>query len=118
MYKAFEEGNIAAVLHTLSEDTKWVYTGANPTPVRQAFEGRKGVESFFAHLFNTMTILSFLPKEFYVQDDTVIVMGEESGTVKATGEHFRNVWVQKYVVKQNLITGMEEYNIRVNESLG
>ncbi len=48
------------------------------------------------------------------ENDTVVVFGFESGTVKATGKPFRNEWAQKYVVRDGLITEMEEYNIQVD----
>lgn len=48
-------------------------------------------------------------------ESTLSHFGNESGIVKATGLPFRNEWVQKYVVKDNLITEMEEYNIQVNK---
>jgi ketosteroid isomerase-like protein len=48
------------------------------------------------------------------ENDTVVVIGFESGTVTATGHRFRNEWVQKYVVHDDLITEMEEYNIQVD----
>jgi ketosteroid isomerase-like protein len=47
------------------------------------------------------------------ENDTVVVFGFESGTVKTTGDPFRNEWTQKCVVRNNLITEMEEYNIQV-----
>jgi hypothetical protein len=50
------------------------------------------------------------------ENDTVGVIGFESGTVTATGHPFRNEWVQKYVVQDDLITDMEEYNIQVEHS--
>ena len=42
------------------------------------------------------------------------MIGFESGTVTATGDSFRNEWMQKYVVQDDLITEMEEYNVQVN----
>jgi ketosteroid isomerase-like protein len=58
-------------------------------------------------------ITTFHPREFVTENDTVVVIGFESGTVTATGHPFRNEWVQKYVVQDDLITEMEEYNIQV-----
>jgi ketosteroid isomerase-like protein len=60
-----------------------------------------------------LTITTFHPREFVTENDTVVVIGFESGTVTATGHPFRNEWVQKYVVQDDLITEMEEYNIQV-----
>jgi ketosteroid isomerase-like protein len=48
------------------------------------------------------------------ENDTVVVIGFESGTVTATGHPFRNEWVQKYVVQDDLTTEMKEYNIQVD----
>ena len=55
----------------------------------------------------------FQAREFVTENDTVVVFGFESGTVKTTGDPFRNEWTQKYAVRSNLITEMEEYNIQV-----
>ena len=52
-------------------------------------------------------------EEFIVDGDTVVVFGSEAGTVKATGQLFRNEWAQKYVVNDKQITRMAEYNIQV-----
>jgi ketosteroid isomerase-like protein len=48
------------------------------------------------------------------ENDTVVVFGFESGTMKASGKPFRNEWAQKYVVRDGLITEIEEYNIQVD----
>ena len=55
----------------------------------------------------------FSPTEFVVQGDAVVIFGNESGTVRATGQPFRNEWAQKYVVKDNQIVEMAEYNVQV-----
>ena len=33
--------------------------------------------------------------------------------MRATGQPFRNEWVQRYVVRGNLIVEMAEYNVQV-----
>jgi ketosteroid isomerase-like protein len=50
---------------------------------------------------------------FVAEGDTVVIFGSEAGTVKATGQAFRNVWSQKYVVRDGLIVEMAEYNLQV-----
>ena len=64
-----------------------------------------------AKSFQNLTITTFHPREFVTENDTVVVIGFESGIVTATGHPFRNECVQKYVVQEDLITEMEEYNI-------
>ena len=56
---------------------------------------------------------TFEADEFILEGDTVVVFGGESGSVRATGERFRNEWCQKYVVQANQIVRMVEYNIQV-----
>lgn len=51
--------------------------------------------------------------EFVAQGDTVVIFGSEAGTVRATGQAFRNEWAQKYVVRDNQIVEMAEYNVQV-----
>jgi uncharacterized protein len=63
---------------------------------------------------SNLTITTFHPREFVTENDTVVVIGFESGTVTATGHPFRKEWVQKYVVQDNLITEMEEYKIQMD----
>jgi ketosteroid isomerase-like protein len=70
--------------------------------------------NFSGKIIQNLTITTFHPREFVTENDTVVVIGFESGTVTATGHRFRNEWVQKYVVHDDLITEMEEYNIQVD----
>jgi ketosteroid isomerase-like protein len=77
------------------------------------FNGRAGVRSFFERLVESLEITSFNAGEYVVQGDTVVIFGNESGRVRATGQPFRNEWTQKYVVKDGQITSMAEYSIQV-----
>jgi ketosteroid isomerase-like protein len=63
--------------------------------------------------FSEAGVTTFYASEFVTENDTVVVFGFESGTVKTTGDPFRNEWAQKYVVRDDLITEMDEYNIQV-----
>ena len=81
---------------------------------RAVFVGPDEVRNFFNGLLATVNNPGFQPSDFVVEGDVVVVFGSESGTVKATGDAFRNEWVQKYVVQDGLITEMDEYNIQVD----
>jgi ketosteroid isomerase-like protein len=56
---------------------------------------------------------AFETRGFLRDEDTVVVFGGESGTVRATGEPLRNEWCQQYVVSANQIVRMVEYNVQV-----
>jgi ketosteroid isomerase-like protein len=113
MFDAFENRDLDGLLETVHPDSRWTYIGANPRPAKGTYVGKDGVRTFFENILRNLNIATFQAKEFVKENDTVVVFGFESGTVKATGEPFRNEWTQKYVVRNDLITEMEEYNIQV-----
>jgi uncharacterized protein len=114
MLEAFAKGDLDRLLETVHPDSRLTYVGANPRPAKRVYVGRKDVRKFFGKIIQNLTITTFHPREFVTENDTVVVIGFESGTVTATGHPFRNEWVQKYVVQDDLITEMEEYNIQVD----
>jgi len=114
MLEAFEDRDLDRLVETVHPDSRWTYVGANPRPAKGVYVGRNGVRKFFENVLRNLTIATFHPTEFVTEDDTVVIIGFESGTVNATGDPFRNEWAQKYVVHNGLITEMEEYNIQVD----
>ena len=113
MFTAFSAGDFDALLNTVHRDSRWTYYGANPGLSQAEFRGRDAVRAFFERIVRRLTVTEFNPAEFLAEGDTVVIFGSEAGTVKATGQPFRNVWSQKYVVKGGLIVEMAEYNIQV-----
>ena len=113
MFAAFGAGDLDALVETVHPESRWTYVGANPRLARAEFTGHAKVRKFFAGILARLDMTAFNAEEFIVQEDTVVAFGSESGTVRATGQPFRNEWTQKYVVRGNQITNMVEYNIQV-----
>ncbi|MBL8146031.1 MAG: nuclear transport factor 2 family protein [Anaerolineae bacterium] len=113
MFGAFGAGNLDALIDTVHPESRWVYYGANPRLSKKVYAGKAEVRQFFEGIVERLAITAFNTDEFLVDGDTVVIFGSESGTVKATGQPFHHVWSQKYVVKDNLITEMAEYNLLV-----
>jgi uncharacterized protein len=114
MFEAFGNGDLDGLLETVHPDSRWTYVGANPRPAKGVYVGRDGARKFFENILRNLTITTFHPREFVTENDAVVAIGYEAGTVKATGKPFRNEWAQKYVDRNDLITEMEEYNIQVD----
>lgn len=113
MFSAFGAGDLDALLTTVHPESRWLYIGANPRLGKKEYVGKAEVRQFFERIIERLEMTAFNTDEFVVQGDTVVIFGSESGTVKVTGQPFRNEWAQKYVVKNNLIVQMVEYNIQV-----
>lgn len=113
MFAAFAAGDLAALLETVHPSSRWVYYGANPRPTRAELTGHAEVRSFFERIMKRLDMSAFNPNEFIIQGKTVVVFGNESGRVKATGEPFHNEWAQKYVVEGGLIVEMAEWNVQI-----
>ncbi len=113
MFAAFGAGNLDALIDTVHPDSRWTYYGANPRLSKAEFNGRGEVRKFFERILDRLNMTAFNTDQFVAEGDTVVIFGNESGTVKATGQPFRNEWSQKYVVRGGLIVEMSEYNIQV-----
>ena len=113
MFDAFRRGDLDGLIETIHPESRWTYFGANPKLSQAEFSGRPRVRSFFERILRRLEVMEFAAAEFIVQGNTVVVFGSESGTVRETGQRFRNEWTQKYVVDNNLIATMVEYNIQV-----
>lgn len=113
LFAAFGAGDLDALLETVHPDSEWTYIGANPRLARAQFSGHEKVRRFFERILSRLDMTSFNADEFIVEGDTVVIFGSESGTVRATGEPFRNEWAQRYTVRDNRVARMVEYNVQV-----
>ena len=114
MFAAFSAGNLDMLLTTVHPDSRWTYYGANPRLSAAEFSGHAAVRRFFARILERLEMTEFNTDEFVAEGETVVIFGSEAGTVRATGQPFRNVWSQKYVVRGGLIVEMAEYNVQVD----
>ena len=113
MFAAFDAGDLDALIETVSPESRWTYYGANPRLSSAELTGRPAVRRFFERILERLEMTEFNTDEFIVEGDTVIVLGSEAGSVRKSGKTFRNVWTQKYVVKDGQIVEMAEYNVQV-----
>ncbi len=113
MFTAFQVGDLDALLETVHPDSTWTYYGANPHPTQAQFQGRAAVRRFFEGILRRLEMTAFNTGEPIMQGNTVVFFGNEAGTLRATGRPFKNEWTQKYVVEDNQIVEMVEYNIQV-----
>ncbi len=110
MFAAFAEGNVDKILETVSNDSIWIYHGTQVIP-KVEYKGKEGASKFFTRIINYTEIIHFTPKQFIVQDNMVVVLGNEHQRVKKSGKELKQEWVQIYTIENNLITRMEEFAV-------
>jgi hypothetical protein len=95
LYQAFAKGDIPTVLGFLDADIAW--TEAEGFPYGGTYHGPNAVlEGVFMRLGAEWDGFAAVPAEFIDGGDTVVVLGQYSGTYKATGKSFQadfaHVW--------------------------
>ena len=109
VYGRFAEGNIDGFLKLCADDIEWVVNGPAALEKCQSFHGVDGVRTFLSILDRTWSFSSFTPREFIDGGDKVVVLGEEAGTDKVTGEDFENRWAHVFTVRDCKIVTFREF---------
>lgn len=85
---AFARGDVPAVLAILSPDIRW--TEAEGFPYGGTYVGPDAVlENVFARLGSKWDGYAAVPEEITASGETMVALGEYSGTYNATGKSFR-----------------------------
>lgn len=108
MFAAFGNGDVDKFVATVSDDTVWIYHGTQIIP-KGTYEDKEGARRFITNILNSTEIISFEPQQYIVEDNKVVVLGQEHQKVKSSGKELKQKWVQVYTVENDLITRMEEF---------
>ncbi len=95
LYAAFGRGDVPSVLAAFAANISW--TEAEGFPYGGTYVGPDAVlQNVFAKLGSEWNGYAAVPHEFVASGDTVVALGEYSGTYKATGKNFKapfaHVW--------------------------
>ena len=99
VYNRFAKGDIAGFLTLCAENIEWVVNGPASLEKCKAYKGRSGVQQFLDVLAG-WEFSSFAPREFIVDGQTVVVLGEETGTDKTSGKRFANRWAHFFCARR------------------
>lgn len=108
VYDAFAEGDIRTVVSAFAPDIRW--TEAEGFPYGGTYVGADEIlTGVFMRLGTEWDGWSAVAHEFFADDDTVVVLGEYSGTYKGTGKAFRAPLVHVYRLEHGLIKAFDQH---------
>ena len=107
-YAAFGRGDIQGLLALFAEDIEWITPGEG-LPLAGTYRGHAAVADFFQKVSEVMELSFWEPREFVAEGDRVLVVGVESGRIKATNRMFEGHWVMAFTVRNGKVTNVREY---------
>ena len=108
-YAAFVSGDIPGLLSLLDGQVSWVMPGPSDLPIAGTRQGQQEVGEFFQAVSNLVDILRFEPKDFIAQGERVVVLGDDTARVKATGRNIEYRWAHVFRLRDGKIVAFEEF---------
>jgi ketosteroid isomerase-like protein len=108
LYAAFARGDVPAVLAAFAPNISW--TDAEGFPYGGTYIGPDAVlQNVFARLGSEWTGYAAVPNELLESGDTVVALGEYSGTYNATGKSFKAPFAHVWRFGGTSITSFMQY---------
>lgn len=108
LYDAFDRGDVEAVLAGFDPDIRW--TEAEGFPYGGTYTGPEAVlEEVFTKLATEWDGFVAVPEEFVAEGDTVVAMGQYSGTYRQTGKTFRAPFVHVWRLKDGKVARFTQH---------
>lgn len=109
IYRRFSDGDLEGFLALCAPDIEWVVNGPSELEKCRAFSGVDGVREFLEILNQTWHFTSFKPREFINGGDRIVVLGEETGTDRRSGEVFENRWAHVFTIRNRVVVTFREF---------
>jgi len=108
-YQATAQGDTRALMNVLAADVLWRLPPMQGVPFAGEWHDREGVAKFFATVAQSQEVLDFQPEQFIAQRETVVVLGQFTMRVKATGRILRSQWAHVWTVESEQVSRFCEY---------
>jgi ketosteroid isomerase-like protein len=97
VYKAFQRGDVAAILAAMSPDVVFVDQGPSVVPFFGAFRGQSEVAGFFQKLTGSLEFEEFVVEHIVAEGDRAVSLGHFRARSRANGRtmtsHFAHSWL-------------------------
>ena len=107
--RAFSRGDLDGLLSLFDENIEWTSPGPVELPIAGTRKGKQQVAQFFAALDQLLEMQRFEPRTFLADGDRVVVLGDDTARVKATGKTLDGAWAHVFTLKDGKVVSMTEY---------
>ena len=108
-YDCFSRGDIEGLLALFDDAIEWESPGPKELPTAGTRRGKQQVAEFFQKVDETFELTRFEPQTFLADGDRVVVLGEETSRIKATGTVLDAVWAHAFTLKNGKVVAFQEY---------
>jgi ketosteroid isomerase-like protein len=108
MLAAQKRRDTACVLDALTEDVEW--RGSSDVTGSRSLRGREEVGGLFTKIFEDVEILDSKIEDYIAQGDKVVILGQETFRLKATGRTLENHYAIVYTVRDGKIARCQAYD--------
>src|SRR5262245_45389505 len=108
MYTAFSQGDVASVLAALAPEFVWVEAEGFPTAGTYTTPDDV-LHKVFMRLATEWDAFSATPGEHVCDGSSVVVIGDYSGTYKATGKTFKAPFAHVWKLRGGAVVGFRQF---------
>jgi ketosteroid isomerase-like protein len=108
LYSAFERGDVASVLAALAPQIVWIEAEGFPSGGTYTTPDAV-LHKVFMRLGAEWEAFGAVPHEFVCQGQTVVAVGDYSGTCKATGKAFKAPFAHVWKLRGAAVVGFQQF---------
>jgi ketosteroid isomerase-like protein len=110
LFLAYSKSDIHAILAAMDDNIVWIEPGdPKAIPFSGTYSGKTEVLRMFGIEHQLLKIISFTPQTYFENDDSVVVLGNDSATVLATNKNYATNWTMVFAFNNNLIHKVQVY---------
>ncbi|MGH8853629.1 MAG: nuclear transport factor 2 family protein [Telluria sp.] len=112
-YQLFKAGDIPRLLERYHDDAEWIGPESDIVPFAGRFHGKAGIAQFFRTLGEATHATRFDIRECIAEGDKVVVVGEATWEIRATGVTYDTLWTHLLTMRDGKVAQFESiYDIK------
>jgi uncharacterized protein len=108
-YDAFMKGDIPRLMNFVDPDIDWQLPTIESIPFSGKRHGHTEVADFFETMNDMQVAQEFMPREFIVQGDRVVVLGHYAWSVRANNASYESDWTHIFTIRNGKVAAFREF---------